>query len=143
MTITRLLIVLATVFLGVASAQDQLRQSENSPLGTRKFDFSKPQGTQPPTSYSFSLPKLGQRVATLNPDLATTCYTMRTYVANNDFDKKIVIKTGPEEVAYAPPARDGSQQGPSLDGNYTTCQPSSQFAVKKAIQTVETAPDGK
>jgi hypothetical protein len=143
MTITRLLIVLATISLSVASAQDQSRQSQTFALGTRKFDFTKPQGSQPPATYNFSLPKPGQRVATLNPDVATTCYTMRTYVANNEFDKKFVIKTGPEEIAYAPPARDGSQQSPTLDGNYTTCQPSSQFAVKKAIQTVGTGNDGK
>src|ERR1044071_4116670 len=137
MTITRLLIVLATVSLGASTAQDQPRQSGNFALGTRKFDFSKLQGVQPPTTYNFSLPNSGQRVAMLNPDLASTCYTMRTYVVNNDLDKNFVIKTGPEEVAYAPPANDGSQQPSPLVESYTTCQPSSQFAVKKAIQTVE------
>jgi hypothetical protein len=138
MTITRLLIVLATVSLGVASPQDQPRQSDNFALGTRKFDFSKLQGLQPPTTYNFSLPNSGQRVPMLNPDLASNCYTMRTYVVNNDMDKKFVIKAGPEEVAYAPPANDDP-----LVESYTTCQPSSQFAVKKALQTVETGKDGK
>ena len=141
MTITRLLIVLAAISLGVASAQDQPRQSENFSLGIRKFDFTKPQAVQLPTTYSFSLPKLGQRVATLNPDLAPTCYTMRTYVANNDFDKKIVIKAGSEEVVYTPPVRD--QQGPPLVENYSTCQPSSQFALKTTVQSVETVPNSK
>ena len=141
MTISRLLIVLATISLSVASAQGQSRQSQTFALGTRKFDFTKPQRSQPPTTYNFSLPNLGQRVATLNPDIASTCYTMRTYVANNEFDKKFVIKTGPEEIAYTPPANDGSQQASPLDGNYTTCQPSSQFAVKKAIQTVQSGND--
>ncbi len=143
MIITRLLIVLAAIFSAVASAQDQPRQSNNFGLGTRKFDFAKPQGTQPPPTYNFSLPKRGQRVAMLNPDLASTCYTMRTYVVNSDLDKKFVIKTGPEEVAYTPPAPDGApQESPQVE-NYTTCQPSSQFAVKKAIQTVAGGNDNK
>ncbi|HSS97337.1 MAG TPA: hypothetical protein VLK33_09915 [Terriglobales bacterium] len=141
MTITRLLIVLAVTSLGFASAQDQPGPSENFSLGTRKFDFSKLQREQPPTTYNFSLHNSGQRVPILNPDLASTCYTMRTYVVNNDLDKKFVIKTGPEEVAYAPRGQD--QQRSPLVENYTTCQPSSQFAVKTTVQPVESGPNSK
>jgi hypothetical protein len=142
MTITRLLIVLATIFLGVASAQDHARQSENLTLGTRKFDFSKLQ-KQPPTNHSFSLTKPGQQILTLNPEVASTCYTMRTYVAESNLDKPFVLNPGPDEVAYNPPARNGSQPGSALTGTYTTCQPSSQFAVKKAVQTVESSNDSR
>jgi hypothetical protein len=143
MTITRLLIVLAAVSLAIATAQNQPRQSDNFGLGTRKFDFTKLQGTQQPPTYNFSLPKSSQRVTALPSDLSSTCYTMRTYVANNDFDKKFVIKGGPDEIAYTPPVRDGSKQSSPLVETYTTCQSASQFAVKKAVQPVESGNDGK
>lgn len=138
MTITRLLIVLTAISLSVASVQAQSHQSEDFVPSARKFDFKKLQGVQPPATYNFSLPNVTPRVATLNPEVAPTCYAMRTYVVNNDLDKKFVLKAGPDEVAYTP-----DNEGSPLASNYTTCQPSSQFAIKKAIQPVEIGNDGK
>jgi len=144
MTITRLLIVslLATVPLHVASAES--RQPENSPPNANKPDLVKLEDVpQPPTTYSFSLSNLGQRVPILNPERDATCYTMRTYVADRNFDKEFVLKPGAEEVAYTPPVRKGAQPDSPLTGTYTTCTPSLRFEVKTAVQPVESGSDGK
>jgi len=79
------------------------------------------------------------------PDvLQTLLGWARMEEADRNFDKEFVLKPGtPEGVSFNPQARTGSQADSPLTGNYTTCQPSSQFAVKEAIQPVGSANDGK
>jgi hypothetical protein len=144
MSFPRLLVFLL-VLCSVSFAENQPRPAEK-PLINNKPDtayfFTR---TQPPTTYNFSLNGRDLRsFAIQNPETATTCYTMRTYVADHRFDKEFVIKPGtPEGVSYTPPVRNDFQVDTPLNDSYTTCQPSSQFAVKKAIQTVESGNDGK
>ena len=68
---------------------------------------------------------------------------MRTYVADRNFDRQFVLKPGVEGPSYPESARDGSQADSNLPGTYTTCQPSSQFAVKMTVQPVENGNDRK
>lgn len=140
MSLPRLLIVAFVLSsFSVAFAQDQSRQPENpSPIFIKPYSgpvISKP---DPLTRYNFRPSHLSRRRVAIPPS-DTTCYTMRTYIADYNFDKQIVIKAGPDEVSYNPPVGNDSP----LTGTYTTCQPSSQFEVKMTVQPVVDGNDRK
>ena len=134
MSLPRLLVVaFALSSFSVAFAEDQTRQPENSsPIFIKPYSGARLLESQTSHSLQFLVQctLVGNRVAIPTSD--ATCYTMRTYVVDPNFDKQIVIQTGPDEVSYNPPVRDDSP----LTGTYTTCQPSSQFAVKMTVQPV-------
>ena len=144
MSLPRLLVVLLTFSsLKIALAEDLRIQPQKPP------SFTTPNASNTITSeqkdYVYAVtPDLlhNRRDGIIHSD--ATCFTMRTYVADRNFDKEFVLKPGtPEGVSFNPQARTGSQADSPLTGNYTTCQPSSQFAVKEAIQPVGSANDGK
>lgn len=145
MSLLRLLffcLVFAT--FGIAYAEDQPRQTENvSPKIIKPFSGITTASLVPPTRSGFSSAQPNWRLSIANPDLDATCYTMRTYVADRNFDRQFVLKPGVEGVSYAAPARNGSQPDSNLPATYTTCQPSSRFEVKTTVQSVENGSESK
>jgi hypothetical protein len=144
MPLPRLLVVVLLSFsaLNIALAED-LPKPQDFFVSVPKPDADTMTSEQKDQAYTAVLDRLHNwRDGMLRSE--TICYTMRTYVTDRKFDKEFVLKPGtPEDVSFTPPVHNGSQVDSPLTGNYTTCQPSSQFAVKKAIQLVESAKDGK
>jgi hypothetical protein len=143
MRIFRLLILFSFSFsVTIALAEDK----SNEKLAATN---SKP-GISSRQHYDFWSSDGGRKFTLVNPESYVTkdnqddtCYTMRTYITDPNFDKRFIMKSGPDEVSYGPPARRNSQPDSQLNGSYTICQPSSRFEVKTTVQPVETEGDAK
>ena len=133
MSLPRLLLVLLAFFsLGIALAEDQPSQSKkNSVKVTNPNQMT---GYQKDAMYAAVQGLLHKPLnGILNPD--ATCYTMRTYVAHTNFDKKIVVNVGPEAVSDTQSAPNGAKSEPALTQPYTTCTPSLRFDVRTTVET--------
>ena len=108
-----LVISFAVLSFGLAFAEDQHGQSKKPAASSAQRDSANTVVSDQPSAanYDFFFGPSRQKVV-LNPDLLSTCYTMRTYVVRRD--------------------------GPELDSvhpvGYTSCQPAPRFEVKITTQ---------
>ena len=144
MSLPRLLVVLLIFFsLSIAFAENKSKQRQKNSVS---IPNPNPENTmtsgEKDAMYTFTLELLNNRRNGVFSS-ESVCYTMRTYVAHTNYDKKIVLNAGPEAVSYSPSAPSSEKQGATLTEPYTTCTPSLRFDVRTTIQPVETVNDGK
>jgi hypothetical protein len=112
MILTRLLAVLVFLSLGVALAEGQSHQMQNSSPSVSKPDAAVP---QPLPNYRSHSNGTRRRVPVLNSESDETCYTMRTYLVQ----------------------RDNGQSDSVHPVGYTSCLPASHVEIKVTIQPIE------
>jgi hypothetical protein len=116
MPLSRLLVMLFVLLsFGIVSAEDQPNQAERTPVNGAKADSGSARAFTPDQLYGYHVQSHpGWRKPALNPDLQSTCFTLRTYVVQRDTPESDVVH----------PA------------GYTTCQPAPRFEVKVTTQAV-------
>jgi|SRR5882724_7790974 len=117
MPVTCLLMVflIAVSSVGVATAEDQLSQTEHSSATVVTHNSSSIVTSPADSSATYSFPRSGKRMQILNPNVDATCFTMRTYVVQRD-------------------DRDSDTVHPV---SYSTCQPSPRYEVKVTRRPVK------
>jgi len=144
MPLSRLLVISSILFsLSIALAENRPKQQpKNSVSVPSPNPENTMTGAEKNAMYNFVLESLhNRRDGIFSSD--SVCYTMRTYVAHTNFDKKFVFDGKPEAVSFDQPAPSAGKPGSSLIEPYTTCTPSLRFDVRTTVQPAEPVNDSR